>query len=124
MPTNNLLVKYLAEFIMRFGQKTPKFFRILSIVATVAAALTGLPGLLDYLGVNLPEWASVLQNKIVGVSTTTVALLSMLSVDTKPIAETESGEIIKKSNEEALPFTAAVEKKETSGMLPPAEVIK
>jgi len=108
---NNMLIDFLRESLQRLFQKSPKYFRIWGYISMTAALVTGLPGLLQELGINLPDWAAVLQNKVIGWASTIAFLIAKLTVQSTPVAMTPGGEVLKKTNEEKLPFTAANEQK-------------
>ena len=114
MPSTNPMITFLQELFMRLSAKSPKFFKVIQFVSGLSAAVTGLPGLLQELNVNLPDWAEVLQNKSVAWASATSLFISMLTVKSTPVSKTEEGEILKKTDEKKLPFTANSEQKEAA----------
>lgn len=107
--TTNPLLAYLQEFFQRLSTKSPKFFRVIQIVSAVATLLTGLPGLFEELGWTLPDWATILQNKTVAFCMLTALTISKLTTQSTAAAQTASGQVLKITNDEKLPFTAANE---------------
>jgi hypothetical protein len=105
------MITFLQELFMRLSAKSPKFFKVIQFVSLLAAAVTGLPGLLQEMNINLPDWAEVLQNKSVAWASATSLFISMLTVQAKPVSKTEDGEILKKTDEKKLPFTSQSEQK-------------
>lgn len=125
MNNKNMLVKFFVELIKRYGQKSPKFFRIIGIVASLCAAVSGIPEVISWFTDTPPDWVITLQNKLVAIASIVGALVAFASVETPAVAQAESGELVKVSNESALPFSTAVEKKAADKQdLPPAETIK
>lgn len=123
MVTNPLLL-FLQEFFKRLATKSPLFFRIIYYISAGAALVTGLPGLLQELNVDLPEWMDVIQNKIIAIASSTAFVIAKLTTQSTAVAVTPSGEVLKKTNEEKLPFTAATEQKaaEKADNLPTSKV--
>ena len=106
---NTILFDFLREMIQRLGTKSPKFFRVIGIVSAAAALVTGLPGLFQELGITLPAWAEIAQSKTISIAATVSFFISKLTTQSAPVAITQSGEILTKTNEEKLPFTAKAE---------------
>lgn len=80
MEKNNFLI----ELLKRFASRTPKFFKILQILAGAAAIITGLPLLLDQVGITLPEALKILENKAVAIAAVVAAFLAQLVQEDKP----------------------------------------
>ena len=98
LPTTNPAVSFLVELVQRIGQKSPKFFVVLSVIASIATAVTGLPALLDWWGVHLPASLTVLENTVVAKCSLTALFISMLT------AKNAVGVATNNANN-ALPFT-------------------
>lgn len=111
MPSTNPMITFLQELFMRLSAKSPKFFKVIQFVSGLAAAVTGLPGLLQELSVDIPDWAEILQNKSVAWASATSLFISMLTVQSKPVSKSEDGDILKRTDEKKLPFTANSEQK-------------
>lgn len=108
----NPLIAWLKETLQRFATKSPKFFRIWQIVAGIATALTGLPALLAYYNIPLPEFLTVLQNKYAGFFALGLFIMSLLPSQPKIVAvDPVTGAPLSKTNEKALPYTARHEEK-------------
>lgn len=119
---NTILLDFLKELILRLGTKQPKFFKIIGIISMATALATGLPGLFDELHIHLPSWATILQNRIIGIAATTAFFIAKLTTQSKVVAVTEGGDILKKTNDDKLPFTSKAEEKEAAkegGLLNP-----
>jgi hypothetical protein len=108
-PSNNVLVAFLQELLQRFATKSPKFFRIWQLVLSIVTAVTGLPETLQMLGITLPPSLCFFENKIVAACTAGAFFMSLLTTQSKPVAIMENGELLKKTNEKQLPFTAEME---------------
>ena len=81
-PSNtNDAIKFLAELVNRLFAKSPKFFRIIKVIAAILAIVTGLPGILESLGIHLPDTLAVLQNKVVSIAGLAAFFVSSLTVD-------------------------------------------
>ncbi|MFZ1786719.1 MAG: hypothetical protein WAT92_00345 [Saprospiraceae bacterium] len=60
---------FLAELILRFGSKSPSFFKIVQIIASILAVITGLPTALTALGLDLPDtWDSWIMKAVSAAS--------------------------------------------------------
>lgn len=88
---NNPLILFLVELLKRFKQKSPKFFVKLQQVSVIAYALTGLPEAINFIldqihalfpsvTIQLPAWASTLENHVVAICAATIWLVSKLTV--------------------------------------------
>lgn len=97
---NNLLLAFLQEFFQRLRKKSPTFFKIISTISAVVALLSGLPGLLQELHINLPGWAEIFQNRIVAICSTVAFFISKLTVDKEEL----------KDQKATIPFTLKQDK--------------
>lgn len=111
MQQQNPLLAFLQESLQRLFKKSPKFFRIWQIVLGFTALVTGLPALLESFGIVLPEALTILQNKIIGAITFGGAIMTMLSTSSTVVGVAPNGEVLKKTDQKALPFTAQNEEK-------------
>lgn len=109
VPTNNLFIAFLKELFLRFSTKSPKFFKIFQLISGVCAAVTGIPEVLTSFGVHLSPELMSLQNKAVAYASMGVLFTSLMTTQSKPAATQEDGTILKKTDENKLPFTAANE---------------
>jgi len=75
---------FLKELFVRIGKKSPKFFRILQYVLTASCVIAGVPALLQYFQVQLPEAISVLSSKLVSVASFVGLFIASLPVDQAP----------------------------------------
>lgn len=111
IPQNNMLLAFLQELLQRFFTKSPKFFRIWQLITAIAAAITGLPELLAYFGVALPETLATFQNKFLAALSTGMFIMSALTTQSKATGVISHGQPVKTTDAKALPFTAAQEVK-------------
>lgn len=111
MDPNNPLWLFLQEIVLRFRSKSPKTFVIIQWLSGVTAAITGLPGAIQALGLALPPAATFFESKIVAAATTASLIMARLPIMSKPIAVTADGVLLKQANDVSAPFTAASEKK-------------
>lgn len=95
---NNVIIVFLMELVQRYKQKSPKFFSILQTISVIVGLATGLPELLDFLGIK-DSWFSVFESKTAAISAIISFLLTGLPVDEQAIT--------KKEKQEAMPFTTA-----------------
>ena len=109
--TTNPLLAFLQEFFQRLSTKSPKFFRVIQLITAITTIITGLPEFLKMFNIALPQALSALENKTIAIATMTAFLISKLTTQSTPVAQTESGQVLKTTNEEKLPFTAASELK-------------
>jgi hypothetical protein len=106
----NPILDFLKEIVIRLRAKSPLFFKILQWISAATALIAGLPVFIEYLGVDLPSWALVLESKTIAISAIISAFITGLPVD-KPtvIVETDAeakvvGKIVAK-DVPSLPFT-------------------
>lgn len=109
---NSAIWTFLKELLARFGQKNPKFFNILAWIAAIAWIITGLPGLLEEVGITIPEQWNDLKSKIVSSAGVVVVIMANLAVQRPVITTTQTGSNTVRTDPKKLPFTAAAEKKE------------
>lgn len=107
---NNALIAWLSENLNRLFAKSPKFFRVWQIIAVVLVLITGLPQLFEQFDINLPTLWNDRVNSAIAWASRGLLLMSLLSVQSKPIGVTDDGTVIKATNEK-LPFTASNEAK-------------
>lgn len=112
MTTNNLFINWLAENLKRLFTKSPKFFLVWTWVSGLLVAITGIPEALDFFGVILPPALEVLANKAVAMASGGAFFMSLLTTQSTPVALTNDGEMLKKTDENKLPFTSRCEKKQ------------
>lgn len=77
---STLVWAFLKELIVRFKSKNPKIFNVFATVGLIAWVLSGLPGLIEDIGIKLPEALMVLQSKVVSISSAVVFIMSQLAV--------------------------------------------
>lgn len=116
MTNQPMLLAFLQELFKRFATKSPTFFRIWQIVFAVVSAATGIPELLQWFGVDLPPQLDFLANKVIATASTVGYLMAALTTQSTTVGVTHEGEVVKKTNEVRLPFTAATEAKAAAKM--------
>lgn len=132
-PLPQWLKDWLKESWNRFKMKQPKFFTILSRIASLVILIPGIPytlrqienGLLEFAGItyNFPDFLTVLSNKLaigIGVG---LKIGSWLTVKTTPVGQTAEGQAITVLNKEKMPFTTKSEAKDVEETKPPLEVL-
>lgn len=110
----NLMVSWIIENFKRLGTKMPSFFKIWAWIGGFALALTSLPQLisqLDAFGIKIPDIFNTKVNEIVKIAGSTVLVMSWLTSQSKPVGVDQNGQVIKATDTQKLPFSAAAEKK-------------
>lgn len=111
---NNIVLSFVQETLQRLFTKSPLFFRIWTLVAAVLVIITGLPDFINWLGVfnfHIPDLWSDKVNEAVAWASRAALIMTALTTQSKPVAVDEKGELLKKTNEKRLPFTAQSEQK-------------
>lgn len=107
--TVNTVVAFFAELVGRLFSKTPAFFKVIQIVSTVVAVITGLPTVITSLGITLPASIVGLENNVIAICGLVSLFISSLPVST-PVATSGTAT----SSSAALPFTATKESTTTT----------
>lgn len=111
-PSNNILA-FLQEMVQRLFLKSPKFFRVWQLISGALVLITGIPQLLAAFSVKLPEEINNNLTTAIGWASRGIFIMSLMTTQSKPAAiDSETGEVLKKTNSERLPFTANSEIKE------------
>lgn len=97
--TVQTVVAFFAELVGRLFSKTPAFFKVIQVVSTIVAVITGLPTILTSLSITLPSSITGLENNVVAICGLVSLFISSLPVAT--VAPTAT------VTPTALPFTAA-----------------
>lgn len=100
--TVQTVISFFAELVGRLFSKTPAFFKVIQIVSTLVAVVTGLPTIITALGIPLPASIEGLENKVIAICGLVSLFISSLPVTT---ATATSGTAVASSA--ALPFSAA-----------------
>lgn len=103
---------FLKELIQRFSGSTPKFFRVLTVVGAIATFIGFVPDLLGFLNITLPLTWLPWTERILKISGITIAVVAKLSVQSKVVAKTPEGALLKERDTDKLPFTAKEEIKQ------------
>jgi hypothetical protein len=78
----NFLLRLFLETLQRFMSKTPWFFKVIQVISIVTALVTGLPGLLDHMGLNIPEAWAGFYNQTVTWAAAVAVFVSQLTAST------------------------------------------
>lgn len=105
----NTVVAFFAELVGRLFSKTPAFFKVIQVVSTIVAVITGLPTILTSLNISLPASITGLENNVIAICGLVSLFISSLPVTT---ATATSGTATASSA--ALPFTAPKESTTTT----------
>lgn len=114
MQPQTTLIAFLQEIFQRFKTKSPKFFKVWQWISAALVMITSLPQLLSQVegfGIVLPESAHSQLAIAVRYAGIGILLMSLLTTQSKPAAITEDGTVLKKTDEQKLPFTAGAEQK-------------
>lgn len=109
---NPLIIGFFIEWLKRYGQESPKFFKVLTTIGVVLQLITGIPQLLEWAHVKLPStWDHIWEVVIffVGLAITIVSGATVKN-STATIVQPVTGDKTIVVNE-ALPFTARTEEK-------------
>lgn len=60
---NNIVVDFFAELLTRLFSKSPKFFIVIQWISGVIGFITGIPLLLNYFEIKLPDNLNILESK-------------------------------------------------------------
>jgi len=110
---NANVLTFLREFIQRLFTKSPKFFKIWTLISGALVLITGIPAFITMLpvGITIPDIFNQGVTTAVRYAGTGVLLMSLLTTQSKPGAITDGGVVIKSTDSNQLPFTAATEMK-------------
>ena len=117
-------LNWLRETLERLFMKSPTFFKIWQIIATLMMIISGVPYILTALGLHLPEPFSTLSNKVIAFCGATALFMSSLTVKTQPVAQTEEGKAITSLPTDKLPFTKKTEADEVAKTIPPPPIVE
>lgn len=81
----NVVTDFLTQTIKRFLSANPSYFKIVNVILTIVAVVTGLPDFLAQFGIVLPEWASVLSSKTIAIAAIVGRVLTQLTTTDKSI---------------------------------------
>ena len=116
MQPNNVFFAFFVETLQRLRTRSPLFFQVWQWIGLAGTLIVGLPTYLTLAGVDIPDAADVLINKVIAFISPVIAFMAALTTDRKPPLEgatTKSGKRqTKQIKNEAklLPFTVKKEK--------------
>jgi hypothetical protein len=107
----NPFIAWLSENLQRLFLKSPKFFKVWKAFFAFVTAIAGIPALLDAFGVVLPDPFNQYFVKMIAVAGAVGLFMSMLPTQSAIVGVDQSGQPLKKTDKESLPFTARNEEK-------------
>jgi len=110
MQKNNAVILFLQESLARLFKKSPIFFQIWTWISVGLVLVTGLPDLINSLNgvVVIPDLWNAKITLAVAWASRAALFMSLLTVQSTPEVS-DTGAIVKKTDEKALPFTAKTE---------------
>lgn len=95
MKTNTVLVDFLIELVKRWKLESPRFFKVFQMIGLIATLITGVPELLAFLHISLPESIAFFANKTIAIAGAAVLLISKLTVkNPEHLHENNSADIL------------------------------
>lgn len=114
---------FLKELVNRFFQKSPKFFQIIQIIASLLSFAMYIPSMLQrWFNVEVPGNIITLCEDIAKYAIGFFGA-SLLPVQQKPVAQTDEGKAVVVVDEKKLPFTAKTQEKMVDQTDPPPPVV-
>lgn len=107
------LMNFFREAWNRIGSTSPKFFFVMKIIGASLALAGKIPWALERYTTVEPSQQFINLCSDIGTFFMGVFATSFLPSQSKAVAVTERGEVIKQTNTEALPFTAVAEAKKS-----------
>lgn len=108
---NSQLLNWIKELMSRLSSETPKFFKVLQVIAGVITLVAGLPEIMHQNNLEFPALWSPYANKIISLCGGLTLLIAQLSTKSTLVGVQASGDVLKKTDEKKLPFTAKQEQK-------------
>lgn len=108
---NPAIIAFFVEWLKRYGQESPSFFKWLTAAGVALQLITGVPQLLEWIGVHLPAtWGPIVERVLffVGLAITVVSGATV-KTSTAVILEPAGDKTLVVNS--ALPFTAKQEAK-------------
>lgn len=107
------VLTFLQENLQRLFTKSPKFFRIWTIVSGALVLITGIPELISALpfDVHIPDLWNAKVTEAVAWASRAALFMSLLTTKSEPVGVTAGGNVLKVTDATKLPFTAATEAK-------------
>lgn len=126
-PIPPVLLKWLQETLNRFFIKRPEYFKYWGVISNFLMLLSGLPYLIQgvawVFGFEVPGIVDIMANKLafgIGIG---LKMMTMLTVKSPAVAQTEEGSAVKVTDEKKFPFTSQAEKKDVDETVPPPPVV-
>lgn len=107
---NNLFLSWLQENVQRFFTHSPLFFKWWQRISYALILITAVPEFLQMFDVELPPPFNTYLSKAVMFCSIGILWMARLASQSTPIAVSQSGDILKKTDTSKLPFTAKAEK--------------
>jgi len=119
---NNQVLNFFIEIWYRLKTKSPKIFFILQVLGGGLTLLGYVPSMMQqWFNVQVPGHIITMCEDISKYAAGFFAA-ALLPATTPPVAQTESGEAIKVTDDKKFPFTAKVESKAMDKEVPPVPV--
>lgn len=119
----NQIISFFIELFNRLRTKSPKIFRVLQLFSASLAFAGYVPSMLQrWLNVEVPGHLITMCEDI-GKYATGFFIAAFLPVQPATVAQSETGEAIKVTDETKMPFTAKAESKALEKAVPPAPVV-
>lgn len=108
---NNIVLLFLQENLKRLFTSSPLFFKIWSWISLILVLITGIPDLINSLSgiIVIPDMWNEHITVAVAWSSRAALFMSLLTTQSKTIAQTDEGIGLKKTDASSLPFTAKAE---------------
>jgi hypothetical protein len=104
-----IIIDFIKEFLSRMTAKSPWFFKILQLFFASLTFAGYVPSMLQrWLNIEVPGHVITLCEDIAKYATG-FFVAALLPVKSEPVAVTQQGEVLRKVDEDKLPFTAAKE---------------
>lgn len=113
MNTNNGLILFLQENLQRLFTKSPLFFKIWTYISLLLVLVTGIPELVNAISgvIVIPDLWNEHITLIVSWASRGILFMTLLTTQSKTVAQTVNGVALKETDAKSLPFTAKNETK-------------
>lgn len=102
--TNNPLWNFFVEVYKRMRAKSPKFFVVIQNISIAAGLITGIPEMLEFFQIPMPDTIQALANKVISIASVVSFIISKLPVDSAIVVE-DTAAVPAGQTTSFLPFT-------------------
>ncbi len=107
----SVIINFFTELLNRIRSKSPKFFLVLQLIGASLTLAGYVPSMLQqWFNVDVPGHVISMCEDVAKYATGFFAA-ALLPSQSKSVAQTASGDILKTTDENKMPFTAAAEEK-------------